>query len=78
MLLDEAKDSRDRQLWYTILTKVAISSRSTAIGNYAAKRVELESEQKLKIKALENVMWTNGVEDCSSVLSVLDHENRDV
>jgi hypothetical protein len=77
-LLEQAKDSHDRQLCYTILTKIAITSHSPAIGSYAAKRVELESDVKLKLRALEVVMWTKDVEVYDSVLSSLDHKNQDV
>jgi HEAT repeats len=77
-LLEQAADSHDRQLCYTILTKIAITSRSSAIGTYAAKRVELESDVKFKLRALELVMWTKYVEEYGSVLSALDHKNPDV
>ena len=77
-LLEQRQDTRERQLCYSILTHVAVSSCSTAIGTYAAKRVEIETNTRLIREALEVAAWTRGITDYQPILHALGNKNQDV
>jgi hypothetical protein len=76
--LEQSQDERERELCYRLLTHVAVSSGSGAIGAYAAKRVAVETRDRLTVLALEVVSWTGGVTHCRPIVERLASKNRDV
>ncbi len=76
--LEQSQDERERELCYRLLTHVAVSSGSTVIGDYAAKRTAIETRDRLIVQALEVVSWTGGVTHCQPVVESLASKNRDV
>ncbi len=77
-LLEQSQDERERELCYRLLTHVAVSSGSTVIGDYAAKRAAIETKARLIVQALEVVSWTAGVTHCQPIVEKLASKNRDV
>jgi len=77
-LLEQSEDGRERQLCYWVLSHVALSTRSAAMGTYAAKRVEIETNAKLILLALEVARWTQGITDYQPIILALNSKNRDI
>lgn len=77
-LLEQSEDGRERRLCYRVLSHLAISSRSVAVGTYAARRAAVETQPKLILEALEVAGWTQGVTDYQPILQALDSKNHDV
>lgn len=51
-LLEQSKDTRDRQRCYWMLGNLASLTKSPTIGDYAATRFGVEKTVKLKVEAL--------------------------
>ncbi|MBN2148455.1 MAG: HEAT repeat domain-containing protein [Anaerolineales bacterium] len=77
-LLEQSTDKHERQLCYRMLSHIAVSSRSTKIGMYAARRAGLETKNKLICQALEVAGWTQEITEYQTILRALDNPNRDV
>lgn len=76
--LDQSQDERERRLCYRLLEYVAVSTGSAAIGEYAARRVAIETSDRLTVHALQAVSWTGGVTHCQPIVAGLASKNRDV
>jgi hypothetical protein len=77
-LLEQSTDEHERQLCYRMLNHIAVSSRSTEIGMYAARRAGLERKSKLIRQALEVAGWTQGITEYQTILRALNNPNPDV